>query len=119
MAYGAACYIKLKYVDGTVKITFLLGKSRLAPIKVVTIPRLELCAAVLAAKMYEAITSELEYDVTRTYVWSYSMPVLGYIRNTTVRYKTFVANRIAIIHDLTRVSDWHHIDRKLNPADIA
>ena len=47
------------------------------------------------------------------------MTVLGYIRNTTARYKTFVANRIATIHDLTKVSDWHHIDGKLNPADIA
>ena len=54
-ASGAACYIKLKYADGTVKVTFLLGKSRLAPIKLVTIPRLELCAAVLAAKMHESI----------------------------------------------------------------
>ena len=47
------------------------------------------------------------------------MTVLGYIRNTTARYKTFVANRIATIHDLTQVSDWHDIDGKLYPADIA
>ena len=67
LAYGAACYIKLKYADGTVKVTFLLGKSRLAPIKFVTIPKLELCAAVLAAKMCESVSSELEHDVTRTY----------------------------------------------------
>ena len=98
VAYGAACCIKLKYVDDTVKIIFLLGKSRLSPIKLVTIPRLELCAAVLAAKIYEVISSELEYDVTRTYFWSDSMTVLGYIRNTTARYKTFVANWIATIH---------------------
>ena len=119
LAYGAACYVRLKYQDGTVKITFLLGKSRLAPIKVVTIPRLELCAAVLAAKMHESILSELEYNVSRTYLWSDSTTVLGYIRNTTARYKAFVANRVATIYDLTQVSDWHHIDGKLNPADIA
>ena len=59
LAYGAACYVRLKYIDGTIKVSFLLGKSRLAPIKVVTIPRLELCAAVLAAKMHESILSDL------------------------------------------------------------
>ena len=47
------------------------------------------------------------------------MTVLGYIYNTTARYKTFVANRIATMHDLTEVSDLHYIDGKLNPADIA
>ena len=119
VAYGAACYIKFRYVNGTVKITFLLGKSRLAPIKLVTIPRLEICAAVFAAKMYDSISSELEYDVTCTYFCSDSMTVLGYIRKKTARYKTIVANKIATIHDLTQVSDWHHIDGKLNPADIA
>ena len=65
VAYSAACYIKLKYVDGSVRITSLFGKSRLALIKSVTIPRLELCAAVLA-KMYESISSKQEYDVTRS-----------------------------------------------------
>ena len=58
VAYGAACYIKLRYADGTVRITFLLGKSQLAPIKLVKIPRLEFCAAFLAAKMYYSISSE-------------------------------------------------------------
>ena len=46
------------------------------------------------------------------------MTVLGYICNTTTRNKTFVANWIATIHDLTQVSDWHHIYLKLNPANI-
>ena len=47
------------------------------------------------------------------------MTVLGYIRNTTSRYKSFVANRLAIIHDLSEVGQWRHVDGTLNPADSA
>ena len=55
LAFRAACYIMLKYVESSVKITFVLGKSWLDPIRLVKFFILELCAAVLAAKMYESI----------------------------------------------------------------
>ena len=47
------------------------------------------------------------------------MTVLQYIRNTTSRYKTFVANRLAVIQELTSITDWRHIEGRLNPADLA
>ena len=47
------------------------------------------------------------------------MTVLRYIQNTTSRYKTFAANRLAVIHDLTDVAEWHFIEGKINPADLA
>ena len=47
------------------------------------------------------------------------MTVLQYIRNTTSRYKTFVANRLAVIQELTSIADWRHIEGRLNPADLA
>ena len=118
-AYGAVCYVKLSFEDGTNQVSFLIGKSRLAPIKLITIPRLELSAAVLSFRLHEIVLRELEYSVSRVFFWSDSMTVLQYIRNTTSRFKTFVANRLAIIQELTSVNDWRHIEGKLNPADLA
>ena len=61
-AYGAVCYVKLCYEDGTSQVSFLIGKSRLAPIKLVTIPRLELCAAVLSVRLHEIISKNWNFQ---------------------------------------------------------
>ena len=106
-------------MDGEIRISFVIGKSRLAPIKLVTIPRLELCGAVLASRLHELVSKELQFKIDRMYFWTDSMTVLRYLRNTKSRFKTFVANRIAVIQDLTNVDDWRHIPGELNPADLA
>ena len=54
-------YVKLRYDDGKIQVSLLIAKSRLAPIKLVTIPRLELCGAVLAVRLHEIISKELQY----------------------------------------------------------
>ena len=84
-----------------------------------TIPRLELCAAVLAARLSELVKKEIRLPVSDTYFWTDSMTVLRYIQNTSSRYKTFVANRLATIHDLTDVAQWHFVEGRINPADLA
>ena len=118
-AYGAVCWEILRQSDGNSKISFIMGKARVAPLKLVTIPRLELCGAVLAARLHETIFGQMRSKVSKTYFWCDSMTVLRYIRKTTSRFKTYVANRISIIQDLTRVRDWRRIDGSLNPADLA
>ena len=117
-AYGAVCYLKVG-APHKFKVSFIIGKARLAPIKLITIPRLELCAAVLAARLAELVRRELRLSVNTTYFWTDSMTVLRYIQNTTSRYKTFVANRLGTIHDLTDVAQWHFIEGTINPADLA
>ena len=84
-----------------------------------TIPRLELCGAVLAARLHEVFVRETDLKIDQVFFWCDSMTVLGYIRNTTSRYKSFVANRLAVIHDLTEVGQWRHVDGTSNPADLA
>ena len=69
VAYGAVCYLKVRYANHF-RVSFIIGKSRLAPIKLVTIPRLELCAAVLAARLSELVKKELRLPVSDTYFWT-------------------------------------------------
>ena len=94
-----------------------MGKSRLAPVKVVYIPRLELMAAVLAVSMDQFIKSELDIRTKDSIFWTDSTSVLQYIRNESKRFKTFVANRVAKIHDASDVSQWRYVDSKYNPSD--
>ena len=79
---------------------FLLGsKSRLAPIRSISIPRLELSAAVLAVRVNHSMIRALCASIDRVFFWTDSTAVLRYIRNTTSRFHVFVANRLAVIHD--------------------
>ena len=117
--YGACAYLRLVDGNGNVSISLVMGKSRLAPIKQSTIPRLELSGAVVACRLYELISSELEIDLDHVTFWTDSMIVLGYINNTSRRFKTFVGNRLSEIHNISSPEQWRYVDTNSNPADIA
>lgn len=97
--------------------SFILGKSRVTPLKVMSIPRLELTAGVVAVKLNCLSRSELEYPIHDTIYWTDSTLVLQYIRNESIRFQTFVANSIATIHDGSTPCQWRHVDTCTNPAD--
>jgi hypothetical protein len=117
--YGAVSYLRLTTDDGQIHCSFVLGKSRLAPVKAVTIPRLELMAAVLAVKLDQMIKTELDIPIDDTIFWTDSMIVLHYIKNESKRFQTFVANRLATIHETSTPNQWQHVGSTLNPADDA
>lgn len=96
-----------------------MGKSRVAPIKPVTIPRLELSAAVVSTKLDKMSRNELSLPVDQSFFWTDSTCVLRYIENTNKRFQTFVANRIATIHDASTPTQWNYVDTLSNPADDA
>ncbi|GFV51203.1 integrase catalytic domain-containing protein [Trichonephila clavipes] len=79
-AYGAVIYFKSVTSDGRVLVYLISSKSRVAPTKQTTIPRLELCAAVLLAKLVHRVKQALKLNVTNTFLWSDSMIVLSWIR---------------------------------------
>ncbi len=85
IGYGTMSYLRVIYSDGTVSCSFVMGKSRNAPIRAPTIPRLELQSALLAVRMNNMIQRELDITVHETFVWTDSMIVLSYIGNTNVR----------------------------------
>ena len=90
----------------------------MAPLKALSIPRLELNAATLAVKLDRMFRKELELPITSSVFWTDSTSVLRYIRNDDKRFHTFVSNRLTVIHDGSSVSQWRHVDSKRNPSDV-
>ncbi|GFU59767.1 integrase_H2C2 domain-containing protein [Trichonephila clavipes] len=78
--YGAVVYCKSITSDGKMLVHLIASKSRVAPTKQTTIPRLELCAAVLLAKLVHRVKQALKLNVTNTFLWSDSMIVLSWIK---------------------------------------
>ena len=96
--YGIAIYTRLEGSSGRVFCNLLMGKSRVAPLKKVTIPRMELTAASLSVKFVTLITSDMELPFNVHY-WTDSTSVLRYIANKTTRFHIFVANRVTTIQE--------------------
>lgn len=118
-AYGSVSYLRMVSSSGEIYCSFLNGKSRLAPVKAMTIPRLELAAAVVAVQMDKMLTEELDLPLSSSTFWSDSTTVLQFINNTSKRFNTFVANRVAIIRECSSPGQWRYVNTKDNPADYA
>ena len=117
--YGTATYLRLLNKDGHVHYTLMAGKSRVAPIKPITIPRAELTAATVSVRMNKMLITEMGIPIDDVVFWTDSMTVLKYIENETTRFHTFVANRIGLIRDGSEPSQWRYVDSANNPADDA
>ena len=117
LAYGAVIYLRLSSTPP--KLAFVTGKSRVAPKKTVSIPRLELNAAAIACKLADSVKTNLRIKPVSTTFWTDSMAVLRFINNTKSRFKVFVANRLSIIHEFTTPSQWQYVKTEENPADLA
>ena len=99
LAYGAVAYLRLVNDRGDVHCSFVMGKSRLTPLKPVTIPRMELFAAVLSTRLDRLIRDEIGYPINSSVFWTDSTCVLRYVENDERRCETFVANRVSAIHE--------------------
>ena len=104
--YSAAAYLRVKDVDGRLHCSFVMGKARLAPIREISIPRLELTAAVISVKLSHVIQAELDLTVNKVIYWTDSTSVLKCINNETKRFHTFESNRLTIIHDGSAPQQW-------------
>ncbi|XP_026467639.1 uncharacterized protein LOC113371215 [Ctenocephalides felis] len=115
-AYGAVIYIKP--CDDN-KYYLLISKSKITPIKVQTLARLELCAAHLLAKLLSFVISSNHHSlcIEEIYGFTDSMIVLHWLTGPAHRWKTFVANRVTKVHDLLPSAKWYHIPSEANIAD--
>ncbi|KAK4474259.1 hypothetical protein MN116_000293 [Schistosoma mekongi] len=116
--YGVVMYARSRVVN-KIELRLLFGKARVAPMKTVTTPRLELNAASMAVRMYSVVQEELNINPDKTTFWTDSMTVICYLRNESNRYSCYVANRVAFIREVTYKNQWCHVPSRLNPADLA
>ncbi len=119
VAYAAVSYIRIRNVRNEIHCTLLISKTRLAPIKAITIPRLELAAATLAIQLDRLLRKELELEIQSSTFWSDSTTVLQYLRNDTKRFHTYVANRVTFVRANSDPDQWRYVRSKDNPADEA
>ena len=117
--YGQCSYVRLVNQQDKTHCSFVMGKARVTPLKQLTIPKLELAAAVLSARISDLLRSELTYNLTRDIFWTDSKVVLGYVKNESRRFHVYVANRVQQIRDLSRPDAWRYVKTDENPADEA
>ncbi|XP_047666930.1 uncharacterized protein LOC125140835 [Tachysurus fulvidraco] len=119
VGYGACSYLHFKNDKSEVHCSLVMAKARVSPTKVISIPRLELSAAVISARMSVMLKNELEMKIDQEFFWTDSQVVLAYINNEARRFHVFVANRVQLIRDVTDPSQWCYVNTTDNPADYA
>ncbi|XP_065372316.1 uncharacterized protein LOC135964147 [Calliphora vicina] len=117
LAYGCCIYIRVAHANDF-KSILLIAKSRVAPVIHQSLPRLELCAALLLSKTWDKIKSKFNRFTYRIFFWSDSKIVLSWLSNHSSSYVCFVANRVSEIQNLTHNIKWKYVPSKQNPADI-
>ncbi|XP_011698579.1 PREDICTED: uncharacterized protein LOC105456325 [Wasmannia auropunctata] len=118
-AYAAAIYIRLVSLAGETTSMLLVGKSKVAPIKSLSVPRLELTAAVLLSRLLEFVRSSLNLYMIPCYCWTDSTVVLAWLAQHPSKWKTFVSNRVSEIQSRVPFASWRHVATEENPADCA
>lgn len=118
LGYGGCIYIRSVNKQGKINVQLLTAKSKVAPLKIRTIPRLELCGALVLARLYETIASLYNIKIDRYVLWSDASIVLSWLKTPPNLLKTFVGNRVSEILELTEGCEWRHVPSTKNPADI-
>ena len=117
-AFCAVAYLVTENNQSERKVSFIIGKARVAPVKHHTIPKLELMAALTGNRLKDTIMKEHSIHFLKVFMWSDSTTVIQWIRSSNEKQPTFVANRAAEIHDTSTVDEWHHVEGAKNPADL-
>ncbi|XP_065181934.1 uncharacterized protein LOC135812491 [Sycon ciliatum] len=115
--FAAVAYFRTTLEDRTSQVSFVLGKSRVAPLRPISIPRLELQAALMAARIARTVLEGHDLLIDSTTLWTDSITVLRWIQADAS--KPFVAHRVGEIDELSAVSQWRWMPTTLNPADAA
>ncbi|GBL92837.1 hypothetical protein AVEN_51225-1, partial [Araneus ventricosus] len=117
-AYGAVAYFRYITEEGRVKVSFIISKSKVAPLKTLTLARLELMAALIAARLAKYLLNTFPSLTKEIFLWSDSKIVLHWLKGSSKIWKPFVSNRVAQVQLLTPPNCWNHCSGSENPADF-
>ena len=118
-AYGAVVYCRTTYRDHAPLITLITAKTKVAKIDPPTVPRLELCGAVLLVKLLTATAKVLGVPPEHWHAWSDSSIVLAWLDGQPRQFNQYVFNRVSFILQATSPQHWRHVPTAENPADCA
>ena len=116
--YGAVVYLRILF-EGKYHVSLCAARSRVAPLKKVSLPRLELLSALVCARLTDFVHTSLKLGNVKKFCYSDSEISLFWIKGDPLRFKTFIANRVSEIQGLVPPSNWQHCPGRYNPADIA
>lgn len=114
-SYAACVYLRTEF-KRDVHVQLMLAKARVAPMKEMTIPRLELVAAVIGVRLFQQVKHVFKFECD-VYFWTDSSVVLTWIKKEG-NWSLFVKNRVKEIRTSTKPNQWHHVAGSLNPADM-
>lgn len=122
-AFGTVAFARCNLPTGGVSISFLCAKNRVAPLKVdgtneLTLPKLELTAALIAARLGSYLRKNLKVSSARYYFWTDSQIALNWIQGSKQRWQPYVQNRVDEIRRLTDIAQWNHCRSEDNAADL-
>ncbi|XP_043257967.1 uncharacterized protein LOC122400510 [Colletes gigas] len=118
-AYAAVVYLRVLHSLSEAQVALLTAKSKVAPLKTISIPRLELNAVVLLTRLLEWTLSSLKFQSPRVYGWTDSTVVLAWLKQHPSTWNTFVANRVSDVQTRLPQMTWKHVRSQDNPADCA
>ncbi|XP_046810032.1 uncharacterized protein LOC124420614 [Lucilia cuprina] len=118
-AYSAVIYCLVKDKHGNIKLSLIASKTRVSPLKQISLPRLELCGALLLTRLMKSVILSLPHTNIQLRAWCDSTVVLSWLSVQPITLKTFVGNRTAEILETLPRSAWGHVCSKENPADCA
>ena len=115
--YGACLYVRSQDAKGVVAVNLIFSKSRVAPLRGITTPRLELCAASILKKLCVESKAQVEFPIKKVTFWSDSTIVLCWLKKAPHSLRTFESNRVADTQSLGDQVQWKHVKSEDNPAD--
>lgn len=117
LAMGAVVYLVVISQSSDSLLSLVGSKTRVAPLKAFTIPKLELTAALLLTKLTSNVQATLKMDVSATHLWTDSLDTLAWVSSHSSRWKDYVRNRVRSIQETLPLAVWRHVPGKENPVD--